>query len=228
MTRVHVICEGQTEETFVNEVLSVALRGKGVYLYPSLVGKPGHKGGALRPQRLLTDVRARLLCDTNAYCTTFLDFYGLPGDFPGRKEAARDSGARDKAGRLLDALTQMLRADIAEEAMRRFIPYVQMHEFEGLLFSDVPAFARGINQHALAESLQRVRDAFESPEEINDDVETAPSKRITKLFTAYEKPIHGSLAAMEIGLDTIRRECPLFDEWLSVIESLPRRAVETM
>ena len=79
--------------------------------------------------------------------------------------------------------------------MRRFIPYVQMYEFEGLLFSDTLALAKGVNQGRLVDRFKIIRDQFDTPEEINDSPETAPSKRILNLFPEYDKPLHGSLAA---------------------------------
>jgi len=220
MIRVHVICEGQTEEMFINEVLSDLFNPKGIYLYPSLIGKPGHKGGNIRYERLLTDVRARLLNDNTSYCTTFLDFYGLPTDFPGKQDASTKTKSGNKAACLLSALKDALQADLGEEPLRRFIPYVQMYEFEGILFSDIQALAKGICQEALVPRFNSIRNKFDTPEEINDSPETAPSKRILKLFPEYDKPLHGSLAALEIGLESIRRECPLFDEWLKQIEAL--------
>lgn len=113
-----------------------------------------------------------------------------------------------------------LREKLGDEPLSRFIPYVQMYEFEGLLFSDPEKMAQGIGQISLSGSLMKIRNQFNSPEEINDSVTTAPSKRIEKLFTAYEKPLHGSLAAKEIGLDVIRRECKRFDEWLKKLAAL--------
>ena len=220
MIRVHVICEGQTEEMFINEVLSYLFNPKGIYLYPSLIGKPGHKGGNLRYERLLTDVRARLLNDNTSYCTTFFDFYGLPTDFPGKQDAIAKTNSGDKAACLLTALLNALQAEVGEDPLHRFIPYVQMYEFEGLLFSDTQALAKGVFQGALAPRFKTIRSKFATPEEINDSPETAPSKRILKLFPEYDKPYHGSLAALEIGLEAIRRECPLFDGWLKQIEAL--------
>lgn len=220
MIRVHVICEGQTEEMFVNELLAEAFIAKNICLIPSLIGKPGHKGGNFKFERLLTDVRARLLSDRDAYCTTFFDFYGLPEDFPGKKEAKLQVGIVRKADHLLAELTKQLQVKLGEEALRRFIPYVQMYEFEGLLFSNTEKLALGINQMNIEGALQKIRDAFDSPEEINNSPLTAPSKRIENLYSAYDKPIHGSLAAMEIGLEGIRRECQQFDAWLKSIESL--------
>lgn len=56
--------------------------------------------------------------------------------------------------------------------------------------------------------------------EINDSRDTAPSQRILKWMPGYEKPLYGSLAAIEIGLDRIRRECKRFDRWVGVLENL--------
>lgn len=222
MIRVHVICEGQTEEMFVNEVLAGSLRKNDIFLIPALIGKPGHKGGNFKFERVLTDIRARLLDDRKSYCTTFFDFYGLPEDFPGKKEAKVMGEMSRKADCLLDCLTRKLAARLGEDPMRRFIPYVQMYEFEGLLFSNPTDLARGINRADLSAALQYVKAAFSSPEEINNSPLTAPSKRILALFPEYDKPIHGSLAAMEIGLDTIRKECGRFDGWLKKLEALAR------
>ena len=220
MIRIHVICEGQTEEMFVNEILAGTFLAKKICLIPTLIGKPGHKGGNFKFERLLTDVRARLLDDKTAYCTTFFDFYGLPEDFPGKEDAKAKVGMPKKADCLLDALKEKLRERLGEEPLRRFIPYVQMYEFEGLLFSNPEKLAKGISQVDLSGSLQNIRDAFCSPEEINNSPVTSPSKRIGKLYFAYDKPIHGSLAAIEIGVDVIRQECKRFDEWLKKLEAL--------
>lgn len=220
MIRVHVICEGQTEEMFVNEVMATQLVSHGVHLLPSLVGKPGHKGGDLRFARLFTDLRARLLSDRSAYCTTLFDFYGLPPKFPGKAAARRKRSHVDQAQCVLEAVTAELRTELGEQPLRRFIPYVQMYEFEGLLFSDPNRFAEAINETALAEDFRLIRDEFTTPEEINDDPQTAPSKRISSLFHGYEKPLYGTLAAIEIGLDAIRQQCPLFDRWVKRLEAL--------
>ena len=220
MIRVHVICEGQTEEMFVNEVLSSALQPKGIYLMPALLGKPGHKGGNVRIDRVLVDIRQRLLGDKTAYCTTLFDFYGLPEDFPGKNHAKREAAMAKKADYLLSALTELLRESIGEDAIRRFIPYIQMYEFEGLLFSHPSALACGIGHPEFTSALEEIRGEFNTPEDINDSAITAPSKRIQRLYSGYEKPIHGSLAALEMGLDVIRQECTRFNTWVERLESL--------
>jgi hypothetical protein len=95
-----------------------------------------------------------------------------------------------------------------------------MHEFEGLLFSDCEAFGRGIGRPDLENRFRQVRDAFETPEDINDSPITAPSKRVEEIVPGYEKPLLGVLAILEIGLQTIRAECPHFASWLNKLESL--------
>ncbi|MDX1653845.1 MAG: DUF4276 family protein [Candidatus Competibacteraceae bacterium] len=220
MIRVHIICEGQTEETFIKDVMMEVFATKGIYLEPALVGRPGHKGGNLKFERLLTDVKSRLLSDQQCYCTTFFDFYGLPEDFPGKKDAGSVVEVMEKAEKITDALKDRIEEKIGQKSMQRFIPYVQMHEFEGLLFSDPAGFAGAIEKPELAGNFQSIRNGFETPEQINDSPVTAPSKRILDLFREYEKPLHGALAALEIGLGAIRQECQLFDSWLKKIEAL--------
>jgi Domain of unknown function (DUF4276) len=220
MVRVNIICEGQTEETFIKEVLSYFFLTKSIYLTPILIGKPGHKGGNFTFERLLKDIRP-LQSDSTAYCTTLFDFYGLPSDFPGREKAQMMTNIEDKAQCIARALVDTLRkSTISDDFLLRFIPYVQMYEFEGLLFSDCHSLASAIDQPLLARQFKEIREEFSTPEDINDSKITAPSKRILAIYSRYNKPIHGSLAIMEIGIDTIRRECKLFDQWLQQLEEL--------
>lgn len=220
MIRVHVICEGQTEEMFVNEVLSDLFNPLDIYLYPSLIGKPGHKGGNFKFDRVLRDVKTRLLHDTTAYCTTFFDFYGLPEDFPGKKEAMTLDGIEAKQQLMKNRLVEQLCKHISEDAMHRFIPYIQLYEFEGLLFSHPASIASEIGQPDLALDFNEIRREFTTPEHINDSRVTAPSKRIKELFPQYDKVIHGSLIALEVGANAICEECHLFDAWIKKMKAV--------
>jgi Domain of unknown function (DUF4276) len=220
MVRVYIICEGQTEETFIKEVLYGLFLAKSIYLQPVLIGKPGHKGGNFTFNRLLADIKP-LLGDLEAYCTTLFDFYGLPSGFPGKTQAQSMTSNKDKANCITQALVESLKeTTISAASLRRFIPYIQMYEFEGLLFSDCIGLAFAIGQPQMRHQLQAIRDEFSSPEDINDSYITAPSKRLRNMYPGYDKPIHGSLASLEIGIDTIRQECQLFDRWLQQIENL--------
>lgn len=220
MIRVHVICEGQTEEMFVNELLVPTFLAKDLLLVPALIGRPGHKGGNFKFERLQTDVKNRLLGERTAYCTTFFDYYGLPQSFPGKDIHDSQVDIVTKATSVQEAMTTELTRLIGDDAMRRFIPFVQMYEFEALLFSDPIAFARGISNEHLSQNLTDIAEQFDSPEHINNSPQTAPSKRIESLIRGYEKPLMGTLGALEVGLDSMRQNCELFDNWLRQLESL--------
>ena len=103
---------------------------------------------------------------------------------------------------------------------RRFVPFVVVHEFEGLLFSNCQVFAQSIGRRDVAAAFQAIRDGFETPEHINDSPDTAPSKRVEDLVPEYQKPLFGSVAASEIGLHRIRGECPHFASWLRQLETI--------
>ena len=97
----------------------------------------------------------------------------------------------------------------------RFIPFLLVHEFEALCFADCDAFCEGIGRSDMAKAMNAIRDQFESPEEINDSPETAPSKRIINLHPSYEKPIEGNVGILGISLEKLREECRHFSDWVS-------------
>lgn len=220
MIRVHVICEGQTEEEFVRHLLAPALQEKQVYLVASCIGRVGHKGGNVNLGRLSTDLRERLLYDQQCVCTTFFDYYGLPSDFPGKTAGLMLNTIGDKQQQVFQALSQWALDHLGNQAASRFIPYVQMYEFEGLLFSNPSALAAALGCIRSEQDFAAIRSGFTTPEWINDSPHSAPSKRISMLFPAYDKPEHPLFAALDIGLDSIRRECLLFDAWVKRLEGL--------
>jgi Domain of unknown function (DUF4276) len=168
------------------------------------------------------DIVNHLKEDHECLTTTMVDFYALPQDGDGAWPGRRDAGLRpfsDKAFTVEAALSADIRSVLGEPYPERFIPFVMMHEFEGLLFSDAGRFAYGIGRPDLAPHFKAIRDRFTTPEEINDSANTAPSKRVEALIPGYQKPLLGVLAAREVGLDAIRRECPHFREWLVSLET---------
>jgi hypothetical protein len=111
-----------------------------------------------------------------------------------------------------------------------FIPYVQMYEFEALLFSDVAQMAGElcvVNGHSdegsrsrLRSNLQEILEAAGSAEEINDSAITAPSKRILGLAPGYRKAISGPIILQRIGITQVRQRCLHFNQWLTNLESI--------
>jgi hypothetical protein len=220
MMRVKLVVEGQTEESFVNNILAPILWPRQVYLIPVLLGAPGHQGGNTSYARVKKDVLLQLKQDRTACCSTMLDFYRLGRGFPGTP-APPNLPNLEKVARIEEAV----RADILNQApdLRpdiRFLPYLQLHEYEGLLFSDPAAFALGIGQHHLAQRFAAIRAQFGTPEDIDDGPDTAPSKQVLAAYPAYHKVPDGTLAAQAVGVESMRRECPHFRQWLEQLESL--------
>lgn len=230
MSRLLIHVEGETEETFVNDILRPHLYGKGyTNVSARLLGNARlryRRGGIKAWSAVRSDIIRHLKEDPAGLTTMMVDYYALPQSggkaWPGR-EAAGNLPFDQKAATIESALLE----DICQEMgdafnPNRFIPYVMMHEFEALLFSDCQRFGQGIGQPDLAQHLHAIRAQFPTPEHINDSPITAPSKRILDLVPGYNKPFHGNLAVLAIGLDPIRNECPHFSEWLSRLDAWPQ------
>ena len=220
MPNLTVLVEGPTERDFVDEILAPHLRSVG---YSSvsrrLIAAPKGAGICAWTQAK-TNIRIRLRA--NAYVTTMVDYYGLPQDWPGRAE----SGAQPphlKADFVERAILEDMRG---EDAAANLIPYVMLHEFEAILFSDCEKLAAAVGYQQLTSAFQEIRDQFPTPEDIDDSREGAPSKRIEALLApdVYRKPPVGLRGAQAIGLEAIRAECPHFAKWMDSLEAIPHLA----
>lgn len=226
--RVNFIVEGQTEETFVKRILSESLSESGVYVSGVRCVETGRKrlkrlnvirpgkqetifrGGMPSFEKVKRDIEMWLAEDRKAYLTTMFDLYALSSDFPMYDSSI---GARSSVQKI-KILEEALKNNISNQ---RFIPYIQLHEFEGLLFSNVEVIdevLKPYHEYSRLQDLRSIKDQFNTPEEINDGFETAPSKRIINLFKSYQKVTYGYQIAQRIGIDVIRKECPHFNEWI--------------
>lgn len=218
VNRVRILVEGQTEETFVNDILSPHLNQLGVYPHAFLFRK---KGGSFAYQRARKEMLNSLKEDTSLVCTTMVDFYGMPPDWPGRTESKSCQNYQDKAQRVEQALWEDIVAQMGDSWNRaQFIPYVQMHEFEALLFSDTSILAESAGEAKVSAQLKHVLQSFSSPEEINDNYQTCPSRRIKQHIPNYVKTMDGIIVARKIGLQKMRQKCPSFNAWVTKLENL--------
>lgn len=218
MERVLVLVEGPTEERFIKDVLAPHLLGLDVAITPSIITTkfvkrgPNFKGGARDFGKIHSDLR-RLLGDSGAAAiTTMFDYYGLPENFPGMDTLP--------AGQAIDRIRHVETAFATTIAHRKFRPFLMSHEFEAFLFAAPVELCTVLHRRDILPDVEKIRGQFSSPEEINENPETAPSKRVTRLFPGYQKPWHGPLVTKRTGLPTLHRECPHFGEWLSWLESL--------
>ena len=222
MMRVYVVCEGQTEETFIRDVIAPVLAHQQIYLTARLIStSKNNKGGALTYERVRRFV-INSLKEENVFITTFFDLYALDNDFPEFLKSQKQTDVYQK----VTGLEQAFKEDIVKENAsfaRRFLPYIQPYEFEGLLFSDIAKLTEIETTWAKAtEALQTVRDGVATPEHINDGYETKPSARLGKLLQIphYRKILHGTKAIQAIGVDKLLAECLHFSGWYSRLMEL--------
>ena len=222
MIRLHITTEGQTEQRFGDSVLQPHLAELNVFSDARCVltskdrkATKEYRGGLVTYEKAKKDIQAWLKEDKSDKCrfTTMFDLYALPNDFPGYADAMKKT---DKYERVR-FLEEKMAADIGD---CRFIPYIQLHEFEALIFADPQQLDWEYLEHDQAIARLTAMVADKNPELINDTPETAPSKRILKEIPEYDKVTAGVAVAEKIGLQPLRAKCKHFDEWVSLLENL--------
>jgi hypothetical protein len=217
LKRILLLVEGQTEERFVKTVLAPDFATRGASLKPTLLETkkvkdgPNFKGGVTSYGQVRNHLR-RLLPDRNALVTTMLDYYGLPDDFPGMSDRPTGTTARARVDHVERHMQEEVRS-------RNFVPFLALHEFEAWLFASPDELPRTMVQPDRRNTFAAICSSVATPEDINESVATAPSKRIQAIFPSYQKTAHGPLVVQRIGLPAIRAVCPHFDEWLQKLEA---------
>lgn len=220
-TRLYVFCEGQTEEAFVNAVLGPHFAGRGAAVVPLLLpNKAGstsreHKGGWVSYGKARRVIRQAMQHHSDAtWFTSMLDLYATPDDFPGLATAPHEPAARVRH------LEQAFQEDVCTDALWRFTPYLQLHEFEALLLADPVQLGVFFPDKQKSIGALQADIAGLEPEAVNGGLNTAPSKRIIRFLPGYEgsKVAAGPQITKTIGLPTLRARCPHFGAWLAELE----------
>ena len=221
-TTVYVLVEGTTEKIFIEKMLSRELWKRSVYLKPILLG------GNISFNRAQKDIRNFLHQRRDTYITTFVDYYGVK-EWPGVDENI-PSGMSPHAiaHHINEETTAQIQKLFSDDvrACERFIPYMAIHEFEALLFSDSEILSSklGVCQKEIDAVLEEFK---QEPEAINNNRLTAPSKRLEKLVDGkYRKTTLGIGIAEAIGIPKMREKCPVFNEWLVRLENLRHEMTE--
>jgi len=175
-----ILVEGQTEERFVKDVLAPLFYDRELYLTPTLlvtkVVKHGEdfKGGVTSYKKFRNDL-VPLLHDRSAIVTTLLDYYALPNDFPGM--STRPNGTpRDRVTHVEQAIWRDLGSP------PHFVPFLALHELEAWLFASSEELPKTMMRRDERDEFQAICGSVASPEDINEGADSAPSKRIHKLF----------------------------------------------
>ena len=228
--RLHITAEGQTEQKFTRKILAPHLAHFTVVVDARcvLTGKDNraareYRGGLISYQKAKADILTWMKEDSHPECrfATMFDLYALPEDFPGYDKAGKQTNPYERVCILEEALA----ADIKD---RRFIPYIQLHEFETLILADPKQLEWEYLEHDSQIHNLVVMVDGRNPELINDGSETAPSKRILKEIPEYNKVTAGVLVVEQIGLNTLRSKCKHFSEWIEKLENLGRPLTKTL
>jgi len=225
MIRLHIIAEGQTERNFVKSVLAPHLAAFKVFADARCVltskdrrTSKKHSGGGNSFEKAQRDIQTWIKEDKHGECrfTTMFDLYSLPEDFPDYAVAIRKTDPYERVHLLEESLARSI-------SDRRFIPYIQLHEFEALILAAPQNLSCEYLEHDtpiknLVSMVSMAPD--KNPELIDDGRETAPSKRILRQIPEYRKTTAGVSVVKSIGLPTLRTKCRHFNDWLSRLEQL--------
>jgi hypothetical protein len=228
MIRLYLYVEGQTEQQYAETVLRDHLANFDVFVAGAILAATRRRHGVIRrgggrhflPMRNDLERLLRQHRGPDVRFTTMFDLYALYSDFPGTEEADKQRHVP------YDRVKTLEQAFAGEMNDPRLAPYIQLHEFETILYCQLESFeihyadcAQQI--HALAEDAGIL---LATPELINDGQNTAPSRRIAKVFSDYPdaKPRAPVAIATMIDLAAVRPKCPHFDAWLTTLENLGR------
>ena len=227
MLHLYFFGEGLAEQTFADTVLAPRLATRGIMLHAIRIANSTSSGvvtcgGGRNYARMKKDIERfqRQNDGPEVFFTTMIDLYAIPTGFPNLADA---EALKHLPRERVEKLELDFAVDIPDP---RFIPHVQLHEFETILLCDSLDHVSNFRLFDLTDkqiaSLAEIASCQPSPELIDDGPQSAPSKRIQAVYPRYEK-LHGTMGpelAQLIGLPAIRAKCPHFDAWITKLENL--------
>jgi len=218
------IVEGETEQTFVRDQLAAHLALHRTNAWAVLPGRHRRHGGIREWEVARQDIVRTL--KERRYCSTMVDYYALPNTWPGR-DISTALPWSERAAYVESQVHLEISKKMGESFDPQFfVPYVQLHEFEALVFADIEELTSVVaplskdSASSIVRKFERVLDEAGHPEAINDGYETCPSRRITSVVKAYNKRAHGPIVTKRIGLNALREKCNHFASWLDRLESM--------
>ena len=213
MKRLVIIVEGDADERFINNVLTPYFNSNGIYNYIQCYKIKHSNGGLSKYSHLKKDI-VNTLYENDVVVSTLVDFYRIPSDFPGYNESL----SYDKHSDQVNYLESKIKEDIELTQNRVFenlVPYIQLHEFETFIFSDIMGVDALFDQSEYdRREFINITRQYENPEDINNGVNTAPSVRLKKIIKGYDKVLFGIEIIQNLGVDLIREKCPRFNSWI--------------
>ena len=220
MKRLVIIAEGETEESFVNNILWPFFCSKGIYNSIQCFKTKHSHGGMSKYSYIKKDI-LNIIYEKDVVVSMMIDFYRLPSDFPGFNDLKVTQTHQEQAN-LLETRIKKDLEDSQNQLFDNFIPYIQLHEFEALVFASISGIDSLFERSEMDyNGLMNVIQQYPNPEDINNHPDTAPSVRLKKLISGYNKVLHGIDIINTVGMAELLEKCPRFKTWIeSMVEAL--------
>jgi hypothetical protein len=163
MKRLIIIVEGDTEKEFVDTVLCPYFSIKNIHDISCFKIKHS-RGGLSKYSHLKIDI-LNCIHQSNVIVTSLIDFYALPKDFPKYEESKNINNKIEK----VEFLELSIKKEIEESQNQKFnnlIPYIQLHEFEALIFSSLNGFNIYESSKINKIEIKKIFEKYQNPEDI--------------------------------------------------------------
>lgn len=219
MKRLVIIAEGETEESFVNNILCPFFCSKGIYNSIQCFKTKHSHGGMSKYSYIKKDI-LNIIYEKDVVVSMMIDFYRLPSDFPGFNDLKVTQTHQEQAN-LLETRIKKDLEDSQNQLFDNFIPYIQLHEFEALVFASISGIDSLFERSEMDyNGLMNVIHQYPNPEDINNHPDTAPSVRLKKLISGYNKVLHGIDIINTVGMNELLEKCPRFKAWIESMEEV--------
>ncbi len=219
MKRLVIIAEGETEESFVNNILCPFFCSKGIYNSIQCFKTKHSHGGMSKYSYIKKDI-LNIIYEKDVVVSMMIDFYRLPSDFPGFNDLKVTQTHQEQAN-LLETRIKKDLEDSQKQLFENFIPYIQLHEFEALVFASISGIDSLFERSEMDyNGLMNVIQQYPNPEDINNHPDSAPSVRLKKLISGYNKVLHGIDIINTVGMAELLEKCPRFKAWVESMEEV--------
>ncbi|GBU08636.1 hypothetical protein AwDysgo_19670 [Bacteroidales bacterium] len=224
MKKIVFIVEGESEDEFVKRIIRPFFVSKGIPFYhieSKIIQISGGGHGFNNIEHFKNTIKPFLSRNDEPIITSFIDHYRLNSErkLPGYNECMAETNIGIKLGKMEGKLQDMVQSI---KPYRFFIPYIQQHEFETLLFAD-PEEGFDLEDERIKREIMNLCNFFDSIEDINCTPHGAPSVRLEAIYSKYRRRYNKGADAVDIAeLTTIGKmleKCPRFKNWIYLLIS---------
>ena len=220
----YIIVEGETELEFLNRILIPYLYKKGLqnHIQVVLVTMSGGGHGFNNIAHFKNTIKPILSYQNEPFITTMIDHYGINSEkkLPNYAICIEKNTVEERILCMEENLNQVVQSI---KPYPFFVPNIIQHEMETLLFAN-PEVGFELEDDAIKKAVVKLSQQFERIEDINSNPETAPSKRLEKIYLDNKQKYKKVADAIDIaeltGIETILEKCPRFRNWVEKIIAL--------